>query len=201
MAIPTSQQALRLARRRRGMTTRDFAQAGIHRQVLTRLVASGHLERVSRGVYRIPDQSITEHHGLAVVAAAVPHGSIALLSALQFHQIGTQLPSQVWIALDRRARRPALRYPPLRIVRYSGAALTEGVETHRVEGQMMRIYSVAKTIADCFKYRNKIGLEVALEALREGWRERRFTLNELDRYARVCRVQRVMRPYIEALVA
>lgn len=201
MAISTNQQALRLARRRQGATARDFVAAGIHRQVLTRLVASGHLERVSRGVYRLPNRSITEHDGLAIVAAAVPQGTITLLSALQFHQIGTQLPSQVWIALDRRARRPALKYPPLRIVRYSGAALTEGIETHRVEGQVVRIYSAAKTIADCFKYRNKVGLEVALEALREGWRARRFTLNELDRYARVCRVQRVMRPYIEALVA
>lgn len=201
MTISNNQQALRLARRRQGATARDFAEAGVHRQVLTRLVASGHLERVSRGVYRLPNRSITEHDGLAVVAAAVPQSTITLLSALQFHQIGTQLPSQIWIALDRRARRPALTYPPLRIVRYSGAALTEGVETHRVEGQVVRIYSAAKTIADCFKYRNKIGLEVALEALREGWRARRFTLNELDRYARVCRVQRVMRPYIEALVA
>jgi len=201
MAISTSQLALGLARRRQGATARDFAQAGIHRQVLTRLVAAGRLERVSRGVYRLPNRSITEHHGLAVVAAAVPHGTITLLSALQFHQIGTQLPSQVWIALDRRARRPAVKYPPLRIVRYSGAALSDGVEIHRVEGQAVRIYSAAKTIADCFKYRNKIGLEVALEALREGWRARRLTLNELDRYARVCRVQRVMQPYIEALVA
>jgi predicted transcriptional regulator of viral defense system len=179
MAIPPSQHALRLAKRRQGATARDFAEAGIHRQVLTRLVASGRLERVSRGVYRLPDRSITEHHGLAVVAAAIPHGTITLLSALQFHQIGTQLPSQIWVALDRRARRPALRYPPMRIVRYSGAALTEGIETHRVEGQVVQIFGVAKTIADCFKYRNKIGLEVA----------------------RVCRVERVMQPYIEALVA
>ena len=106
MAVSTNQQALRLARRRQGTTARDFAEAGIHRQVLTRLVASGHLERVSRGVYRLPNQSITEHHGLAITAAAVPHGTVTLLSALQFHQIGTQLPSQVWIALDRRARNP-----------------------------------------------------------------------------------------------
>jgi predicted transcriptional regulator of viral defense system len=201
MAGSINRQALRLAKRRQGATARDFAAAGIHRQVLTRLVAAGYLERVSRGVYRLPNRSITEHHSLAVVAAVVPRGTITLLSALQFHQIGTQVPSQVWIALDRRARRPALKYPPLRIVRYSGAALTEGIETHRVEGQVVRIYSAAKTIADCFKYRNKIGLDVALEALREGWRVRRFTLNELDRYARVCRVQRVMQPYIEALVA
>ena len=105
------------------------------------------------------------------------------------------------MAIDRRARRPALKYPPLRIVRFTGAALTEGVETHRLEGHQVAVYSVAKTLADCFKYRNKIGLDVALEALREAWRERRFGVDELDRYARICRVQRVMRPYLEALLA
>jgi predicted transcriptional regulator of viral defense system len=107
----------------------------------------------------------------------------------------------VWLAIDRRARRPALKYPPLRIVRYTGAALTEGVETHSMEGQKVRVYSVAKTLADCFKYRNKIGIDVALEALREAWRGRRFTMDELERYAAICRVQRVMRPYVEAVAA
>jgi predicted transcriptional regulator of viral defense system len=126
---------------------------------------------------------------------------VCLLSALQYHDIGTHLPSEVWIAIDRRARRPALRYPPLRIVRYTGEALTEGVESHHVEGREVRIYNVAKTIADCFKYRNKIGLDVALEALREAWRARRFKLEELDRYAAICRVQRVMQPYLESLAA
>ena len=126
-------------------------------------------------------------------------GRVGLLSALQYHGIGTQLPSQVWMAIDRRARRPALRYPPLRIVRYTGAALTEGVESRPIEGREVRVYNVAKTIADCFKYRNKIGLDVALEALREAWRERRFTMDALDRYAAICRVQRVMQPYLEAL--
>ena len=147
------------------------------------------------------EHAVTEHHGLAIAAAAVPHGVVCLLSALQYHGIGTQLPSEVWMAIDRRARRPALRYPPLRIVRYTGAALTEGVESRRVEGREVRVYNVAKTVADCFKYRNKIGLDVALEALREGWRARRFTMDELDRYAAICRVQRVMRPYLEALTA
>lgn len=194
-------RTLRLARRARGVTPRDLAELGIHRQVLTRLVAEGRIERVARGVYRLPDQPITENHGLAVVATAVPHGVICLLSALQYHGIGTQLPSEVWIALDRRAWRPTLNFPPLRIVRYTGEALTAGVETHRVEGRMVRIYNVAKTLADCFKYRNKIGVDVALEALRESWRDRRFTMDELDRYAAICRVQRVMRPYLEALTA
>lgn len=195
------ERTLKLARRARGVTPRELADHGIHRQVLTRLVAEGQIERVARGVYRLPEQPITEHHGLALAAAAVPQGVICLLSALQYHGIGTQLPSEVWIALDRRAWRPRLTYPPLRIVRYTGEALSAGVETHRMEGRPVKVYGVAKTVADCFKYRNKIGLDVALEALREGWRARRFTMEELDRYAAICRVQRVMRPYLEALVA
>lgn len=202
MAATTQlEKALKLAHRRQGVTARQIAAAGIHRQALTRLVEAGQLERVVRGVYRLPERSFTEHHGLVLASAAVPHGTICLLSALQFHNIGTQLPSEIWIAIDRRARRPALKYPPLRVVRYTGAALTQGAESHRIEGQTIRIYNIAKTIADCFKYRNKIGIDVALEALREAWRARRFTMDELDRYARICRVQRVMQPYLESLVA
>jgi predicted transcriptional regulator of viral defense system len=195
------ERTLKLARRARGVTPRELAEQGIHRQVLTRLVALGQIERVARGVYRLPERPITENHGLALAAAAVPQGVICLLSALQYHGIGTQLPSEVWIALDRRAWRPRLTYPPLRIVRYTGKALSSGVETHRMEGRPVKVYGLAKTVADCFKYRNKIGLDVALEALREGWRMRRFTMDELDRYAVICRVQRVMRPYLEAVAA
>lgn len=194
-------KVLKLARRRLGVTARDLAATGIHRQVLSRLVAAGEVERVARGIYRLSEHPITEQHGLAIASTVVPHGVVCLLSALQFHGIGTQLPSEVWIAIDRRARRPALKYPPLHVVRYSGTALTEGIETHRLEGQKVRVYNVAKTLADCFKYRNKIGLDVALQALREAWRARRFKMAELDHYAHVCRVQRVMRPYLEALVA
>lgn len=200
-ATTATDKVLKLARRRGGVTARELSAAGIHRQVLSRLVASGEVERIARGIYRLAEHPITEHHSLAIANAAVPRGVICLLSALQFHDIGTQLPSEVWIAIDRRARRPALKFPPLRVIRYSGAALTEGVETHDIEGQKVKVYSVAKTLADCFKYRNKIGLDVALEALREAWRERRFTMAELGRYAGICRVQRVMRPYVEALVA
>lgn len=195
------EQLLRLARRRGSLSARDAGAAGIHRQVLSRLVREGELERVTRGQYRLPTTPVTEHHGLAMAAAAVPQGVVCLLSALGFHGIGTQLPSEVWLAIDRRARRPALTYPPLRVVRFTGDALTEGVATHRVEGQSVRVYILAKTVADCFKYRHKIGLDVALEALRETWRDRRVTMDELDRYARICRVERVMRPYVEGLVA
>ena len=131
----------------------------------------------------------------------VPHGVICLLSALGFHGIGTQLPSVVWVAIERRTRRPALQVPPLMVVRFSGAAFSEGIETHRIDGEAARVYSVAKTLADLFKHRNKVGLDVALEALREAWRERMFTMEALDRAARVCRVERIMRPYVEAVVA
>lgn len=194
-------KVLKLARRRQGVTTRELVAAGIHTQTLTRLVQTGQVERIARGLYRLPEQSFSEHHGLVVASAAIPRAIVCLLSALQFHGVGTQVPFEVWIAIDRRDRRPALTYPPLRIVRFSGPALTEGVESHRIEGQTVRVYSLAKTVTDCFKYRNKIGIDVALEALREAWRGRRVTMDELDRYARVCRVQRVMQPYLEALTA
>lgn len=196
-----SKQVLGLARRRGSITRRELIESGIHTQTLSRLVRAGALERVSRGRYRLPDAPITEHHGLAVVAAAVPKAVICLVSALSFHEIGTQLPHQVWIALDRRSRRPALAWPRLRVHRFSGKALTEGIETHPIEGESVKVYNVAKTLADVFKYRNKIGLDVALEALREAWRARRFTMDDIHRYARLCHVERVMRPYLDALVA
>ena len=194
-------KVLKLARRSQGVTARELAETGIHRQVLSRLVATGELERIARGIYRLPEHPITEHHSLAVASTAVPHGVVCLISALQFHELGTQLPHQIWLAIDRRARRPALKYPPLRVVRYSGAALTEGIEIPQLEGRSVRVYNVAKTLADCFKYRNKIGLDVTLEALREAWRSRRFKMTDMHRYAGICRVQRVMQPYLEALVA
>ena len=176
-------------------------EAGIHTYTLSRMVRSGALERVGRGRYRLPDAPLTEHHGLALVAAAAPKAVICLISALSFHQIGTQLPHEVWIAIERRARSPSIPYPKLRIARFSGKAFSEGIETHQIEGESVRVYNPAKTIADVFKYRNKIGLDVALEALREGWRARRFTMDEISRYARICRVEQVMRPYLELLVA
>jgi predicted transcriptional regulator of viral defense system len=202
MPIATSStRLLRLARRHGSVSRQEVTEANIHTQTLSRLVRAGTLERVARGRYRLPNAPVTEHHGLALVAAAAPKAVICLLSALSFHQIGTQLPHEVWIALDRRSRRPALQYPRLRVVRFGGNALTEGIETHRIEGETVRVYNAAKTIADTFKYRNKIGLDVALEALREAWRARRFTMDKMYFYARVCRVERVMRPYLEALVA
>jgi predicted transcriptional regulator of viral defense system len=195
------EQILKYARQRRIFTAREASELGIHSQALTRLVREGALERIARGQYHLTGQPLTEHFSLSVVARAVPSGVICLLSALSFHGIGTQLPAEVWLAIDRRARRPNLRYPPLRVVRFSGEAFAEGIETYSVEGQPVKVYGIGKTLADLFKYRNKVGLDVALEALREAWLERRFTMDELDRYARICRVQRVMKPYLEALVS
>jgi predicted transcriptional regulator of viral defense system len=201
MAATDRDRLLRVARRRGALSSREAAELGIHSQQLSRLVAEGRLQRINRGQYRWPDYPVTEHHSLAVTAKALPNAVICLLSALSFHGIGTQLPADVWVAIDRRSRRPRLAYPRLRVMRFGGPALTAGVEEHRIEGQLVKIYGVAKTLADVFKYRNKVGLDVALEALREAWRARRFTMDELDRYARICRVHRVMGPYLELLVS
>lgn len=201
MVQSSNPKFLHYARSRGIFSAREAFSQGIHSQVLTRLVQEGTIERIARGQYRFADGPITEHHTLGIVARAVPGGVICLLSALSFHEIGTQLSSRVWLAIDRRARRPGLKYPPLRVVRFGGKAFTEGVAIHKVEGHPVKVYCVAKTLADLFKYRNKIGLDVALEALREAWNERRFTMGEIVRYGHICRVQRVMKPYLEALVA
>ena len=190
--------ALRLARR--GIVrAREFGAAGVPRTTLQRLEAKGQLRRVGRGLYTIAALDTSAHHSLAVVAKRVPSEVVCLLSALQFHRLGTQAPFEVWIAVGVKAHRPASDFPPLRVVRYSGKALTFGVETHSIEGVPVRITSAAKTVADCFKYRNKIGLDVALEALREYRRSRRHTIDALMRAATVCRVANVMRPYLEAI--
>jgi predicted transcriptional regulator of viral defense system len=200
--MPTdSDRVIALAKRKGSITASEVASHGIHSQQLTRLVRQGVLERVARGHYRLASRPVTEHHGLVVATMEVPRGVICLLSALTFHGIGTQLPPEVWIAIERHTRKPAARNVPLRIMRFGGAAFTEGIERHRLEGTTVRVYSVAKTIADLYKYRSAVGLDVALEALREAWRDRRFTMDALDRAARVCRVERVMRPYVEAVVS
>jgi predicted transcriptional regulator of viral defense system len=202
MAPPTDRERLiALAGGRGFLTTRAAADAGIHSQNLTRLVADGTLERIARGRYRLHGADATEHHSLAFAATVAPNGVICLLSALSFHAIGTQLPAEVWLAIERGGRAPRSPRLRLRIVRYSGAAFREGIEVHRIEHQQVRVYGVAKTLADLFKSRNRVGLDVALEALREAWRDRRFAMPDLDRAARACRVERVMRPYVEAVVA
>lgn len=192
-------RVLRLASERGALRTRDLAGYQIPRTTLSRLVESGRLIQISRGLYALPDQSRSEQHQLADVAVRSPQGIFCLLTALRFHDLTTQSPHEIWFAIPNKAHPPKLDYPPLRVVRFSGAALTQGIETHVVDGVSVRVYSVAKTVADCFKYRNKIGVDVALEALREARREKRATNDELWHHAKICRVANVMRPYMESI--
>jgi len=194
-----SKQVLDIVRKAGILRPRDLAPQSIPRTYLQRLEERGLLVKETRGQYKLPDAKVTENHGLAEACKRVPRGVICLLSALQFHKLTTQAPSEVWLALDRKARAPKNGGQPLRLVRMSGKALTEGVEDHRIEGVAVKVYQPAKTVADCFKYRNKIGLDVALEALRDYRKKHRSGMDELWRLAKICRVERVMRPYLEAL--
>lgn len=193
-------QIIELARNAGILSTSDIRSQGIHHEYLRQLCTEGDLVRVGRGLYGLPDAEITPHHGLAQASKAVPKGVICLLSALRYHEIGTQVPHEVWIAIDRRAARPRVGYPKMRIMRFSAEALTEGIDEHNIEGVPVKIYNPTKTVADCFKYRNKIGLDVALEALREVIHERKCTTDELWQYAKICRVTNIIRPYMEAIV-
>jgi len=189
----------KLARSTGVFRMRDAVAAGVHPEAVRRLWKAGELARIGHGLYELRSYDVTEHHSLVEVARRVPHGVICLLSALAFHGLTSQFARAVWIAIDPKARMPRQAGVGLRVVRFSGPALTEGVESHEIEGTTVRVFSAAKTVADCVKDRNKTGPDVALEALREGWRVRRFTMDELRKYARVCRVTNVMRPYIEGM--
>lgn len=178
---------------------RDIEAIGLPREYLVRLHRQGKINRTGRGIYTLPNANVTERHSYAQVAKRVPESVICLLSALAFHELTTQSPASVWIALPKGARTPALGSPALRIILLSGPSLTEGIENHQIEGVPVRIYSAAKTVADCFKFRNKIGLDVAIEALKDCLRQKKATVNEIHRYAKVCRVSNVIRPYMEAL--
>jgi predicted transcriptional regulator of viral defense system len=199
---PASQRdrVLALASQRGVLRPRDLREEGLSREVLRRLQAEGFLERRARGLYVPTSVERSENEMLALASRRVPHGVICLLSALRFHDLTTQNPSRIWMAIDRKARVPKAPELPLQIVRFSGRALSEGVEEHPVDGVVVRVYSAAKTVADCFKYRRKIGLDVALEALREYLHARLGSVDELWRYAAICRVQNVIRPYLEAMV-
>lgn len=195
-----TEQVLKLAKKLGFLRICDVKAAGIHPEYIRRLVKAGKLVRVGRGLYRLEGGKVSEHHSLAEAAKRVPNGVICLLSALRFHDFTTQLPHQVWVAIDVKARMPKVNGFPLRGVRFSGDALNKGIEEHMIEGVKVRICSPAKTVADCFKFRNKIGLDVAVEALRECWRQRLATMDDLWRFAKICRVANVMRPYMESLI-
>ena len=192
-------RARSLALRHDTVRSRELEAAGVARSQLSRLVAAGELARVARGLYALPDRSPDENEALAVVARRAPQVRFCLLTALRLHELTTQAPFEVWIAVGNKERAPRLSWPRLRVVRFSGAALEAGVEERAIQGMKIRVTSVAKTVADCFKFRQTVGLDVALEALREALRERRTSVDELWKQAAICRVTRVMRPYLEAL--
>lgn len=193
------QRLFQLASRKELLRSGDLDEAGIPRVYLTRLITRGQLERIGRGLYRLPETSLTEHEGLAFIAKKVPQAVFCLLTALQFHELTTQLPRQIWIALPRHSHTPKIDYPPIKTILYSGDAYSQGIELHKQNKVTLRIYCVAKTIADCFKHRNKIGLDVAIEALKEVLIRKKASIDELWHYAKICRVTNVMRPYLEVL--
>jgi len=180
--------------------TRELERQGYSRPSIRTLAERGVLEPISRGLYRVAERAPDEHFTLLAVTVRVPKAIVCLLSALRFHDIGTQSPHEVWIAIDRKARKPRLTGLPVKVVRFSGDALRAGVEERMIGERKVRVTSPARTVADCFKYRNKIGLDVALEALRDYLARYRGGADELWRFARVCRVARVIQPYLEAVL-
>ncbi|MHB8637547.1 MAG: type IV toxin-antitoxin system AbiEi family antitoxin domain-containing protein [Fimbriimonadaceae bacterium] len=196
--IPERELILEYVQKHGVARANELAAEGFHSQEVTRLVAAGQLERLARGLYSVSNHELTAWHDLAEVAKAVPDAVIALISALAYHEIGTQLPYQTWIALPAKTWKPQMGRS-LRIVKLTEPYYSAGIEQHEIEGVRVKIYSAAKTVADCFRMRSKVGYDTAVEALRDGWRERKFTLDELMHFAKLNRVERVMRPYIEAI--
>lgn len=194
------QRLIELTRKKGIIRAADVAAAGLPREYLSRMAKSGELIRENHGFYHLPDYEPNEHQSLIEVSQRIRRGVICLLSALRFHNFTTQNPFEVWVAVENKSYLPKFDYPPVRVVYFSGAAFSVGVNQHDIGGVRVRIYNEVKTVVDCFKYRNKIGLDVALEALREGWRQKRFSMDEINEYAEICRVKNVMRPYLEALV-
>lgn len=201
-AVPPSshpQRILALARKKGMLRAGDLQTLGAPRVVLTRLATSGQLERVGRGLYRLPNADISENEGLVSIAVKVPQAVFCLLTALQFHEMTTQLPRRVWIAMPRGSHTPRIDHPPIKMVQFTGEGYSEGIEVFERDGVQLRVYGVAKTVADCFKHRNKIGLDVAIEALKDTVAQRKSSADDLWRYAKICRVANVMRPYLEAV--
>ena len=197
----TFEEAKAVFRRHAGvLRTSQAVRAGIHPRTLYTMRDAGMVERLSRGLYRLADLPPLGNPDLVSVALKVPRGAICLISALAFHEITTQIPHEVYVALERGSEPPRLDYPPMRVFWFTGSAFKEGIETKKVEEVPVRVYSPEKTVADCFKYRNKIGLDTAIEALRLYRQRGRVNVDDLIRFARVCRVEKVMRPYLEALI-
>ena len=194
-------RVLQIARRKGMFRLSEATAAGVHPEHIRRLTRTGQLQRLGRGLYALPSLEPSEHHSLAEIAKRVPKGVFCLLTALRFHGLGTQNPREVWLAVDRRAGIPRIDFTPVRVVRISGAALSTGIDDHELEGVRVRITSPARTVVDCFKFRNKIGIDVAVEALRDYRRLRKGAADELWRQADRLRMAKVIRPYWDGMAS
>lgn len=194
------QQVLELAREKGIIRAEDVEAVGISRNYLYRMHNEGLLEKNAVGLYTLPEAPVTENSSLAEVAKRLPHAVVCLISALSYHEITTQIPHEIWLTIPRGSWRPDVEYPPLNLTYVSGPAYSFGIQECVINGVAVKIYSPAKTVADCFKFRNKVGLDVAIEALREAWRSRKVNMDELVEAAGVDRVSKIMRPYLEATV-
>src|SRR6185437_2206242 len=193
------EKTMQYVRQNQIVRPRDIESIGIPREYLLRLQRQGKLVRSGRGIYTLPEAAITERHTYAEGAKRVPEAVLCLLSALDFHQITTHNPASIWIALRKGARKPAMTSPSIKVIRLTEPSLVAGIEKHQVEGITVRVYSAAKTVADCFKFRNKIGIDVAIEALKDCLDQKKANVSEIYRYAKICRVSKIIRPYMEAL--
>ena len=197
-ALSHPRRILDLAREKGMLRAADLQARGAQRVALTRLAASGQLEKIGRGLYRLPGAEFSNDESLAAIALKVPQAVFCLLTALQFHELTTQLPRRVWIAMPRGSHAPRIDHPPVKMVQFTGAGYAEGIELFERDQVQLRVYNVAKTVADCFKHRNKIGLDVALEALKDALAQKKASVDHLWHYAKIGRVSNVMRPYLEA---
>lgn len=198
-ALTHTQRVLLLASQKGVLRAADLDAIKVPRVVLARMTAAGLLEKIGHGLYRPADAQPSEHESLVTVATKVPQAVFCLLTALQYHELTTQLPRHVWIAMPRGSHLPRMDYPPIKMVQFSGEAYSAGREAVEHEGVTLHVYNVAKTIADCFKHRNKIGLDVALEALKESRARNMATIDDIWHFAEICRVANVIRPYLESV--
>jgi predicted transcriptional regulator of viral defense system len=178
----------------------DIEASGISRNYLYTLNKEGLLQKKARGVYTLPDYPVTEHYDIIEITKRAPNAVICLISALSFHNITTQIPHEIWITVPRGSWRPNIDNPPLNLTYVSGEAYSYGIIEHEISGVGVKVYTPAKTVADCFKFRNKVGLDVAIEALKETWRSKKATMDEMMDAAKICKVSKIMRPYLEAIV-
>jgi predicted transcriptional regulator of viral defense system len=201
MSTDHADKLLRIAQAQPAVSARELSAAGVPPRVLSRMAASGRLRRVGRGLYTGIEASPSAHQSVIEVTKQAPKAVVCLLSALEIHEVGVQAPFEVWIALPAGTHAPKGIGTAIRVTRLSGAAFSEGIETVMLDGAPVRVYTLAKTITDCFKLRSKVGLDAALEALREAWTARKVTMDDLSRYAKVNRMSNVMRPYLEAVTS